>query len=152
MILRTPGFKDYDRIMDLLIDMANASDVFCYYNPSYKDKYIRNMITEFCRNGVFIVAEDGGEIQGLIAGMIQPQIWLPHVNLLVETAFYITPEYRDTSLGARLFKAYTKAGEQLIEQGHIDNFCITQNPAFTDFDYSKHGFDMMETTFMWSKA
>ena len=47
MNIRIPTFKDYDRIMDLLIDMANTTDIFAYHNPTYRDKYIRNMITEF---------------------------------------------------------------------------------------------------------
>ena len=150
MNIRIPTFKDYDRIMELLIDMSNTTDIIAYHNPTYRDKYIRNMITEFCCNGCFYIAEDKGEIHGLIAGMIQSQIWLPHVNLLVETAFFITPEYRHTSMGARLFKAYKDQGKKLLDKGVIDNFCITQNSNFSNFDYGKHGFDKLETIYVWS--
>ena len=152
MEIRIPTFQDYDRVMQLLIDMSNTTDIVAYHNPTYRDKYIRNLITELCCNGCFYVAEDKGEIHGLIAGMIQPQIWLPHVNLLVESAFYVTPEYRHTTMGARLFKKYRDTGKQLLDSGDIDTFSITQNDNFNDFDYSKHGFDKAETIYVWSDA
>ena len=53
MIVRAPTFEDYDRIMELLIEMANYNELSELKNPQYNDRYIRNLITE-CLKSVWL--------------------------------------------------------------------------------------------------
>ncbi len=148
MNIRRPTFEDYDEIMQLLIDMANTSDLVELHNPTYLDRYIRNVITETMKNGVFYIAQTDEEIAGFIAGMIQPQIWLPHIKILNEIAFYVRPAHRGTSVPFRLLRHYEKTAQIMLQKDIIQKFSITQSDSFGNIDYEKFGYDKLETVYV----
>jgi N-acetylglutamate synthase-like GNAT family acetyltransferase len=151
MIIRTPTFKDYDRIMELLIELANANPLPELQNPQYDDRYIRYILTEFVKKGVLYVAEQDNAIQGFIMGAVTPNIWLKDVLWMREVAFWVTPEYRYTPMGAKLLLQYENTCKQMMQQGVIDNFVITSLDNLGKVDYESRGYHKIETNFVWSK-
>ena len=149
-IIRTPTFADYDRIMELLIEMANYNELKELQNPAYNDKYIRNVLTQCLRAGVIYVGEVEEQIEGVIIGAQMPNVWLNQVVWLREIAFWVSEKYRYTALGVRLLKNYKDKALEMKEQGIIDNFVITSLEKLP-VDYAKHGFKRVETNWAWSK-
>lgn len=151
MKIRIPNFADYDRIMELLIELANANPLPELQNPRYDDRYIRHMLTEFVKNGVLYVAEEDNAIQGFIMGVITPNIWLKDVYWMREVAFWVTPEYRYSTMGAKLLLQYENTCKQLMDKGVIHNFVITSLDNIGSVDYENRGYHKIETNFVWSK-
>lgn len=150
MIIRTPTFADYDRIMELLIEMANYNELSELQNPKYNDRYIRNLITDCIKTGVVLVGEYDGKIEGVIIGAVFPNIWMHQVKWLREIAFWVSDKAKHTKLGVHLIMQFNKKGEYLIENEQIDNFVITSMEKLP-VDYTKFGYHKLETNYSWSK-
>lgn len=150
MNIRTPTFADYDRIMELLIEMANYNELSELQNPKYNDRYIRNLITDCLQSGVVLVGEYKGVIHGVIIGAVFPNIWMHEVKWLKEIAFWVSDSARHSKLGVGLIKEFNKRGEYLIKNKVIDNFVITSMEKLP-VDYTKFGYKKLETNYSWSK-
>jgi len=150
MIVRTPTFQDYDRIMELLIELANYNELSELQNPKYNDKYIRNLLTECLKIGIIYVGEYKDNIEGIIIGLPMPNIWLHDVVWMKEIAFWVSDTAKYSSLGARLLQHYKKKALEMKKRGQIDNFVMTSLEK-SPVDYEKHGFVKLETNYSWSK-
>ena len=151
--IRTPSFADYDRVMELLIEMANFNELSELHTPKWNaknEKMIANIITECLKTGVFYVGEVDGKIEAVIIGAIFPNIWLHDVKWLKEIAFWVSDKARHTKLGYRLLMKYRDRGKQMLEAGLIDNFVITSLEKLP-VEYEKFGFHKIETNYAWSK-
>ena len=81
---------------------------------------------------------------GLIMGLIVPTIWCNKTLALHELAWYVKPEYRNTTTGYRLLKAYVEYGKQLKAQDRIKMFTITKMVTSPDIKYGKFGFTKLD--------
>ena len=107
-MIRFADFKDFDRLMELMINFANEAPIESLHNPEYEDRRIRHFFASILQSGVIIVAEQNEQIQGMLIAQIQPDSWLPYVKTLRELAWWVEPEYRNTTMGYRLLKEYAK--------------------------------------------
>ena len=151
--IRTPSFADYDRVMELLIEMANFNELSELHTPKWSaknERAIANLITECARSGIFLVGEVEGEIEAVIIGAIFPNIWLQDVKWLKEIAFWVSDRARHTKLGYRLLMKYRDRAKEMLEAGFIDNFVITSLEKLP-VEYEKFGFKKIETNYAWSK-
>ena len=88
-----------------------------------------------------IYIEDG---IGLIIGIVMPTIWCDKTLVLNELAWYVKPEFRHTTVGYRLLKAYVDYGKQLKEEGRIKMFTITKMVTSPDIKYGRFGFSKLD--------
>lgn len=151
--IRTPSFADYDRVMELLIEMANFNELSELHLPKWNaknERIIANLITECAKSGVFLVGEIEGKIEAIIIGAIFPNIWLQDVKWLKEIAFWVSERARHTKLGFRMLMNYRDQAKKMLEAGYIDNFVITSLEKLP-VEYEKFGFHKIETNYAWSK-
>lgn len=59
---------------------------------------------------VFFVAENGDGAVGFIAGMLSEHPYNPKITVLSELFWWVAPEYRGSSAGARLLQAFEDYG------------------------------------------
>lgn len=94
--------------------------------------------------GVVFIEEN----KGLIMGLISPTIWCDKTFYMQELAWYVKPEYRNTTLGYKLLKKYVEHGNELKAQGRIKLFCIAKMPSSPDIRYDKFGFKKLDENWM----
>jgi N-acetylglutamate synthase-like GNAT family acetyltransferase len=94
----------------------------------------------FSGQGIIYIEEN----VGLIMGLIVPTIWCNKTLALHELAWYVKPEYRNTTTGYRLLKAYVDYGKQLKQEGRIKMFTITKMVTSPDIKYQKFGFSKLD--------
>lgn len=91
--------------------------------PVYGDKMqerINLLANYWIKDGYMSVAVDKvGKIQGLIGANVNENIWIPGFNVLTAVAWYVRPEYRNSTLSTRLFKQWHKDVDRLVKQGVI---------------------------------
>lgn len=69
------------------------------------------------RYGLF-VAEQGGVVVGFCFGSVGPaHVFLPRVRLAAESAWWVAPPYRGTSVGARLLARFRQWGT--AQEAHV---------------------------------
>ena len=57
-----------------------------------------------------------------------------------ELAWYVKPEFRNTTVGYRLLKSYIEYGDELKEDGRIKFFSVSKMDTSPDVKYQKFGF------------
>lgn len=111
----------------------------------YKDldnvEYWNQLLDNILAGQGIIYIEDN---VGLIIGLIVPTIWCNKTLALHELAWYVKPEYRNTTTGYRLLKAYVGYGKQLKAQDRIKMFTITKMVTSPDIKYGKFGFTKLD--------
>ncbi len=92
-----------------------------------------------------IFLEEG---KGLIMALITHTAWCDRTFQMYELAWYVKPEYRNTTVGYRLLKEYIDYGKQLKEQGRIKFFSIAKMVSSPNIKYDKFGFNKLDETWI----
>jgi GNAT superfamily N-acetyltransferase len=92
-----------------------------------------------------IFLEEG---KGLIMALITHTAWCDRTFQMYELAWYVKPEYRNTTVGYRLLKEYIDYGKQLKEQGRIKLFSIAKMVSSPNIKYDKFGFNKLDETWI----
>ena len=148
-MIRQATIQDFDRIMELMINFANSSPYSPLKDPKYNDYYIRNLLVGIIKQGVILVGEIDDKIEGMLIGLIQEDLWLPHVKTMKEIAWWVEPEHRMSSLGYRLLKEYVNVGTKLQIEEIISGFTITNMEICPDFNLEKRGWNKVETNYVY---
>ncbi len=151
-MIRYADIKDFDRIVEMMVNFANSAPIEDYHNPQYNSRGIRNYLTQVMTNGCLIVGEADGNIQGMLLAQICSDPWLPQVKTLKELAWWVEPDYRNTSLGYKLLMKYVETGKKLKEKNIINNFILTNMTVSPDFDLGKRGWRAIETNYVYEGA
>jgi GNAT superfamily N-acetyltransferase len=106
-------------------------------NEPYWNRLLDNIIAGM---GVVFI-EDG---KGLIMALISHTAWCDKTFQMYELAWYVKPEYRNTTVGYRLLKQYVDYGKQLKESGRIKLFSIAKMVTSPDVKYNKFGFAKLD--------
>jgi hypothetical protein len=106
-------------------------------NVDYWNKLLDNI---FAGQGIIYIEDN----VGLIIGLIVPTIWCDKTLALHELAWYVKPEFRNTTTGYRLLKAYVDYGKQLKQEGRIKMFTITKMVTSPDIKYGRFGFSKLD--------
>ena len=152
MSIRHATVQDFDRIMELMVKFANAAVYTPFHNPQYNDSYIRRLLTTFMQSGCILLGEKDDKVQGMLIAVANGDTWLPEVITLKELAWWVEPEYRNTTLGYKLLAEYIKLGKGLTETGKIQGFTLTNMVNSPDFDFESRGWDKVETNYIWNGA
>jgi hypothetical protein len=148
-MIRRAGIEDFDRIMEMMINFANASPFGAHHAPQYNEKYVKNLLVHIIKNGVIIVGETKGKVQGMLIGVINEDPWLPHVKYMKEIAWWVEEEHRLSSLGYKLLKKYIEYGEKMKDADIIQGFTLTNMEISPDFDLEKRGWKPMERNYLY---
>ena len=142
------GFEHYDAIKQFMVDFANANPFAGLQKPDYNDTRANRVIDQFRKNGVALVAIEDQQVVGMLLAMIQGDIWLPEVQTMREFAWWVDPEFRGSSAGAKLLNSYVGVGERLVKQGVIRAYTITTLGIGDTFNMQKRGWTPIETNFV----
>ena len=148
MKVRPAVFDDYEAIKRFMIDFANANPFTGLHEPQYNDQYANRLIDKIRKNGVALVAEKEGQIVGMLLAMVQGDIWLPIVKTMREVAWWVDPEHRGSSAGAKLLKEYTRIGDELVDNDIITAYTITTLGMGDHLNLQKRGWNPIETNFV----
>lgn len=90
--------------------------------------------------GVILVAVKKEKVVGCIIGIITQSVWSKSIRGLFEIAWYVKPEYRNTSISYRLMARYIKEGQDLKRFGFVHFLTISKMVNQFDRQFAKFGF------------
>jgi hypothetical protein len=85
---------------------------------------------------------------GILAAVKEPNMWSPKHQQLRELVWYVLPEYREQTVGGRLFLTYCNEGDSLIRAGVIDGYFTTRMATTNNIDLERRGFKLKESTYL----
>lgn len=132
----------YDKIqiiemMKLFRAESNIEQFQQIDNEPYWNKLLDNILA-----GAGVVFIEEGK--GLIMALISHTAWCDKTYQMYELAWYVKPEFRNTTVGYRLLKTYVDYGKQLKAEGRIKLFSIAKMVTSPDVKYNKFGFGKLD--------
>lgn len=143
-MIRQATKYDKEQIIEMMKLFREESNIEQYKhldNLVYWNKLLDSILAG--RGIIFL--EEG---KGLIMALITHTAWCDKTYQMYELAWYVKPEYRNTSIGYRLLKSYIDYGKQLKEQGRIKLFTIAKMITSPDIKYNKFGFAKVDETWV----
>jgi GNAT superfamily N-acetyltransferase len=128
-------------IMQLFRCESNIEQYRNLDNLPYWNKLLDNI---FAGHGVVFIDDN----KGLLMAVITHTAWCDKTYQMYELAWYVKPEYRNTTVGYRLLKQYIDYGKQLKEQGRIKLFTIAKMITSPDIKYEKFGFSKLDESWI----
>lgn len=143
-MIRKATKYDKEQIIDMMQMFRAEADIEEYRhldNVVYWNKLLDNILAG---QGVIFIEDN----KGLIMALITHTAWCDRTFQMYELAWYVKPEYRNTTLGYRLLKEYIDYGKQLKEQGRIKLFTIAKMVTSPNIKYEKFGFRKLDETWI----
>lgn len=94
----------------------------------------------------FVLIDD--ENRGFIAALINANIWYPKLMELAEMAWWVKPEYRNTTIGGKLWIAFNKEAEMIKQEGRVQVIKTALTVGSPAIDYEKRGYKKLETAYI----
>ena len=122
-----------------LIEMLNqfGNEFLPEYIKYFRTETVDKLLTSIIAGGGIAFIEEG---KGLIIGAMCPCLYDEKLFVLNEIAWYAKPEYRNTSIGYRLFKSYIAESNKMIEEKRIIASVMNRLHNSPEIHYEKYGF------------
>lgn len=110
-----------------------------------EDDGILDALQSMIGSKVFFVAENNGRLTGFIAGMVSQHPYNPKITVLSELFWWVDPEHRGSSAGARLLQAFTEYGKD-----NADWIVMTleKKSPVDPQSLERRGFNAFETSYL----
>lgn len=139
-MIRQANKYDTTEIIQTMLEFCKESKIKHLQNLN-NTQYWEDLLNQiYAGRGVVFIEQN----KGLIMAIISPSIWCNKTYVLHELAWYVKPEYRHTTVGYRLLKAYIDYAEELKKQNRIHAFTMTKMVTSPDIKYEKFGFSKLE--------
>lgn len=139
-MIRQATKQDKSQIIELMKLFRAESNIKQYQNLDNEIYWNRLLDTILAGAGIIYIEDN----VGLIMAIITPTIWCDKTLYMQELAWYVKPEYRNTTIGYRLLKKYVDYGNELKAQGRIAMFAIAKMVTSPDIKYGKFGFTKLD--------
>lgn len=139
-MIRQATKHDKTQVIQMMQLFRAESHIEQYKDLDNIDYWNRLLDSMLAGQGIIYIEDN----VGLIMGIVMPTIWCDKTLVLNELAWYVKPEYRNTTVGYRLLKAYVDYGKQLKEQGRIKMFTIAKMVTSPDLKYDRFGFSKLD--------
>ena len=140
-MIRLATIDDIPQIIPLVeafSESQNMRDDLCI-------KSTAKVLSMSARDALSLISEHSGRVTGIIAGLKSPNLWNNSKTQIDEIIYYVDPDYRNTSAGARLLKAYS---ELIKDKCYLSTLKLMANSPDLTRHYNKMGYVEIETTFM----
>lgn len=136
----------YDKLQIIeMLKMFRDEAELDYVKQLKDETYINKLLDMVFAGAGVVFVEDN---KGFIMGLITHTAWDDKTYQMYELAWYVKPEYRNTSIGYRLLKSYIDYGKELKDQGRIKLFTIAKMVTSPNIKYEKFGFKKMDETWV----
>lgn len=135
-MIREANKFDKPAIMQMMREFRDEAD-FPEIKQADDEEYFGRLLDAiFAGVGVVFYAEN----KGLLIALVTPSIWSDKIFVMNELAWYVRPEWRNTTIAFRLLGAYLERGKQMKAEGRIAYFTMTKLDTSPDLNYGRYGF------------
>jgi N-acetylglutamate synthase-like GNAT family acetyltransferase len=149
MKIRIATRFDIPQLVEMLKRYRDHSPLACLKSVN-DEAYIEELLTQVITGrGTIFVADYEKELAGMLIAVRNSNAWDPKILALNELAYWVDPQYRNTSAGYKLLSKYRDYAQELKDQGQIEYFTISKMVNSPDLNYDRFGFRKLEE--MWEQ-
>lgn len=112
---------------------------------NHDSDYVASLLISIISGRGFIFVDD--ELNGMIIGIIAPNLWCPKILELHELAWWIKPEKRNCAIGGKLWIAFKNEAEKMLKDKKVQLVTVTKMATSPILDYEKRGFKLLDTRY-----
>jgi L-amino acid N-acyltransferase YncA len=146
-MIRLATRADLDRVHELVMEFLKDT-AYTEYTDQVDPAHIKKLCYAVLTTGRVWLYDVDTVTVGLLIAVMEQNVWIPTKQSLRELVWYVKPEYRRTTAGGRLFKAFCDEGNQLLISKTIDGYFTTRMATTGEYDLSKRGFREVERLFL----
>jgi N-acetylglutamate synthase-like GNAT family acetyltransferase len=144
-MIRLANKYDLDACVEMMRQYSFESGIDALSNTTaHNSEYVSNLLLSLILGRGFIFIDD--QHRGMIAGIITPNIWCNSVMELRELAWWIHPDFRNKTIGGKLFLAFNKKADELTKQNRVKLVYMSLMKNSTV--QSLPGYKMIDSTFL----
>lgn len=145
-MIREANKFDIDACVEMMRRYAEESPILKLRNKEIHDEqHIRQLISALIIGRGFVLIDN--EHRGMVAGIVTPNVWCPEINEVRELAWWVAPEHRNGTIGGKLFLAYNKKAQELVDQERAETIIISLMPQSPNIDLESRGFKKIDSTY-----
>jgi N-acetylglutamate synthase-like GNAT family acetyltransferase len=145
-MIRQATKYDIPNITKMMREYALEAPIETFKDPvNQNEQYFGQLIYELISGKGLVLVDN--ELNGMLIAAITPNVWCPKVQELKELAWWVKPEYRNGTLGGKLWLDFNKRAEEMLDSGRINIVCSTVMVSSPILNYEKRGFKKLETTY-----
>lgn len=144
MKIREANKFDLPNIIAMLRNFQQATPVDIMQdcdNEEHVNKMYHHIILG---GGIALIAEKDNKPVGIIAGVIDHNIWDPQLTLLRELVYWVEPDARGSTAGYKLLHRYTLEAKKLVKEGKIKLYTMTKMVNSPELDFGRFGYQKTE--------
>ena len=109
------------------------------------ENYVRAKMLEVVKEHVCLVAEEGSERIGLIAGLLTPHFYNPRIGVLSELFWGVNLKYRRTMAASMLMDVLVSIGKEHADwiTFNVARFCPVRKESFV-----RRGFEVSDQVYL----
>ena len=143
MKIRQATKYDIDSIIEMLKNYRDVAPIPELHEANDRE-YVTRILNAILGGLGAIFVADNGKLVGMLISIKSNNLWHQRMIELHELAYWVEPEFRYTSAGYRLLKAYCDYGTELKQQGLISRYTVSKMINSPDLKYDRFGFIKLE--------
>lgn len=145
-MIREASKFDLDQCVEMMRCYAAEAPILKLRNKKYHNEdHIRQLLLSLMIGRGFVLIDD--QYRGMIAGIVVPNVWCPDVSEVRELAWWVHPNHRNGTIGGKLFLAYNKKAQELVDQERAETILISLMPQSPNIDLEGRGFKKIDSTY-----
>lgn len=146
-MIRKATRYDIPRLMEIV-------EAYAFENPitvlgkqvNHDYKYVESLLFGIIMGKGFIYIDN--HMRGAIIAVKNQNIWCPKVRELNELLWWVEPEYRNGTIGGRLWKAFDQEADEMLKRGDIHCVITSVSASGPLIDYTKRGYKPVGASFV----
>ena len=135
---------DMPHLIDMMKAYAEEAGIKAL-KQNQNESHVRSLFYQMLKGRGFILVDD--QLRGFLAAYVTCNFWNSAVKELHEVAWWVMPEYRDTSIGGRLWLRFNKLAQDMLDQKRVQIVCTSLMPSSPEIDYTRYKFAPLQATF-----
>lgn len=146
MIRRATRY-DIPRLLEIVEAYAFENPIAVLGKQANHDpKYVESLLFGIIMGRGFVYIDN--HMRGAIIGIKNDNIWCPKVRELNELLWWVEHEYRNSTIGGRLWKAFDQEATEMLNRGDVHCVITSVSASGPLIDYTKRGYKAVGASFV----
>lgn len=146
-MIRLATRYDIPRLLEII-------EAYAFENPvktlgkttNHYPKYVEELLFSIIQGRGFILIDS--HLHGALIAVKQNNVWCPGVMELHELLWWVEPEYRDGTIGGKLWLEFDKIAGQMLKDSKVNCVYTSISASGPLIDFTKRGYKAVGASFV----
>lgn len=146
-MIRLATKTDIPQLVELYVEFLESS-AYSQHGVDIDRDYLAQLVYGIIKTNYIWVWDKHSELVGMLIAVLEPNLHIPQRRVFKELIWYVKPEHRGGSTAGRMFVAFLRQGQELVDQGRAHAVATTRMATTENYDLESRGFRMTEKVYL----